>query len=210
MVELKTCIDCWEDKPNSIEFFAKGRGDNLRNICKYCKSQYSKAYRKANQSYFTAKMRGYRNADPERSRRLNSESYYRNKADRVKRAVTNERKRMAEDPTFLLTKRLRCRVWYALCGAKKQDTNVRLLGCTPEQARRHVENQFKSGMSWKNYGDWHIDHIRPCSSFDLTDLEQQRQGFNYTNLQPLWSIENLSKGSKWDGVTGEKWEAMLS
>lgn len=185
MVEFKTCIDCWEDKPNSLEFFAKGRGDNLRNICKSCKSQYSKAYRKANQSYFTAKMRGYRNADPDRFRRLNSESYYRNKEDRVKRVVIHERKRMAEDPAFLLAKRLRCRVWYALCGAKKQDTTVRLLGCTPGKARRY------------------IDHIRPCSSFDLTDLEQQRQCFHYTNLQPLWRIENLSKGSKWDGVTSE-------
>lgn len=210
MTEFKTCIDCWEDKPNSLEFFKKGRGDNLRNICRSCMSLYSKAYRKANLSYFNAKMRDYLKADPERYRRLNSESYYRNRENRIKNAVICERKRMAEDPTFLLMKRLRCRVWYALCGAKKQDTTVRLLGCTPGQARRHIENQFKPGMSWKNYGEWHIDHIRPCSSFDLTDLGQQRQCFHYSNLQPLWSIENLSKGSKWDGVTGKEWEVMLS
>jgi HNH endonuclease. len=54
-------------------------------------------------------------------------------------------------------------------------------------------------MSWDNYGrdGWHIDHIRPCASFDLTDPEQQRQCFHYTNLQPLWAADNIRKGAKW-------------
>lgn len=56
-------------------------------------------------------------------------------------------------------------------------------------------------MSWANYGfhGWHVDHIRPCDSFDLTDSKQQEQCFHYTNLQPLWSIENWSKGTKIKG-----------
>jgi hypothetical protein len=51
-------------------------------------------------------------------------------------------------------------------------------------------------MTFDNFGKWHIDHIIPCASFDLTKPEQQRQCFHYTNLQPLWAFENLSKGSK--------------
>jgi hypothetical protein len=55
---------------------------------------------------------------------------------------------------------------------------------------------FTEGMSWDNYGEWHIDHILPCSSFDLADIEQQKICFNYKNLQPLWAEDNLRKGAK--------------
>ena len=73
-----------------------------------------------------------------------------------------------------------------------------LLGCSIEHARKHLESQFREGMKWDNHGKygWHIDHIIPCASFDLTDPEQQKKCFNYKNLQPLWWHENLSKGSK--------------
>jgi hypothetical protein len=60
----------------------------------------------------------------------------------------------------------------------------------------HLQKQFKEGMTKENHGLWHIDHIRPISSFDLTKPEQQIKCFHYTNLQPLWAKENLSKGSK--------------
>ena len=62
----------------------------------------------------------------------------------------------------------------------------------------HLENQFVDGMNWNNYGKngWHIDHIKPCASFDLTDPKQQKICFHYTNLQPLWAIDNLIKHSK--------------
>ena len=61
----------------------------------------------------------------------------------------------------------------------------------------HIEKQFKPGMTWERYGEWHVDHIRPCASFDLTDPEQQTICFNYENLQPLWAIDNMKKGAKW-------------
>ena len=65
----------------------------------------------------------------------------------------------------------------------------------------HLEKQFQPGMSWDNHGydGWHVDHIRPCASFDLTDEEQVRKCFHYTNLQPLWAKDNLRKGSEWNG-----------
>ena len=63
--------------------------------------------------------------------------------------------------------------------------------------KQYLEPQFKPEMNWNNHGEiWEIDHIKPCSSFDLTDTEQQKQCFHYTNLQPLWAEDNLRKGDK--------------
>ncbi len=61
---------------------------------------------------------------------------------------------------------------------------------------RWLEKQFKSGMTWENRSLWHIDHKRPVSSFDLTKPEEQKLCFHYTNLQPLWAVENLRKSAK--------------
>ncbi len=73
-----------------------------------------------------------------------------------------------------------------------------IVGCSLEFLKTYIESLWKTGMSWENYGvnGWHIDHIKPCASFDLTDIEQRKICFHYTNLQPLWAHENLSKGKK--------------
>jgi hypothetical protein len=77
---------------------------------------------------------------------------------------------------------------------------IDLLGCNIEQLKKHLEKQFRQGMSWDNWGvgengkgmtEWHIDHIRPCFTFDLSRPEEQAKCFNYTNLRPLWAKENL-------------------
>ena len=86
-----------------------------------------------------------------------------------------------------------------------------LLGCSIQDARRYLEDQFTKGMSWENHGEWHIDHRKPCASFDLTNVEEQRVCFHYTNLQPLWASENLSKQDYFDEDSfdwewdGSKW-----
>lgn len=74
------------------------------------------------------------------------------------------------------------------------------LGCSPKKLVEHLESQFDSKMKWENHGDyWHIDHIRPMSSFDLSNRDEQLLCSHYTNLQPLKASENLSKSDKWDG-----------
>lgn len=108
---------------------------------------------------------------------------------------------MASNPAFKLRSKLASLINTSIrkqFGAKACKT-TRLIGCTVEELRHHLEAQFADGMSWDNYGrnGWHVDHIRPCASFDLTDPEQQRQCFHYTNLQPLWAADNIRKGDKW-------------
>ena len=75
---------------------------------------------------------------------------------------------------------------------------IELLGCSVQECRQYLESKFQDGMTWENHGmyGWHIDHIIPCASFDLTDPEEQKKCFHYTNLQPLWAKDNLSKGCK--------------
>jgi Prasinovirus endonuclease VII len=106
--------------------------------------------------------------------------------------------RMATDPNYKLRKLLSKRMRDALHGIGRADSVLGLVGCSIAKFRQHIESKFKPGMSWQNwnYRGWHIDHIRPCSSFDLTDEQQQRQCFHYTNTRPLWAVENMDKGSK--------------
>lgn len=108
--------------------------------------------------------------------------------------------KMETDPIYKIKRNLRSRVAKALKGiGSKSDTTMNLIGCTVEELKAHIESQFVEGMSWSNYGHdiWHIDHIKPCASFDLTDPEEQKACFNWENMQPLWAIDNLSKGSSY-------------
>lgn len=107
-------------------------------------------------------------------------------------------------PHVVLSEKLRSVVRSALKrrSAPKKGSPVLLLGCTPEHAAAYLETKFLPGMTWDNHGEWHIDHIRPLSSFDLGDPQQLAAACQYTNLQPLWAEDNLAKGSKWQSGGG--------
>jgi hypothetical protein len=113
------------------------------------------------------------------------------------RVAAGTKARLASSPKHRVMARLRTRLYQAVVLRKR--TVQQLLGCSPDQVRAHLEAQFQPGMAWDNYGEWHIDHIRPCASFDLTDPEQQRLCFHWSNLQPLWAKENLKKGATYGG-----------
>lgn len=104
--------------------------------------------------------------------------------------------RYKSDLSYRLRRVIGSRVHMALKG-KQIFSSINLLGCSIFNLRKHLEFMFRPGMSWSNYGEWHIDHIRPCANFDLTKPKQQKECFHYTNLQPLWASENLSKGAKY-------------
>lgn len=104
------------------------------------------------------------------------------------------KKRLKEIP-FKLLHAARNRLWYVLKGAAKAGVTVNLMGCTPEELKAHIEKKFKPGWTWDGWGPiFDIDHIIPCSKFDMRDPEQQRRCFHYTNLQPL--EKEINRGSK--------------
>ncbi len=117
---------------------------------------------------------------------------------RLKNGKTVEylNKRYRNDSVYAIKCRLRARINQALQGRSKSASTAELTGCTWKELIHHIEKQFTNGMSWENRHLWHVDHILPCASFDLSKPEEQRKCFHYTNLQPLWAKENLSKGSK--------------
>ena len=85
-------------------------------------------------------------------------------------------------------------------GAKKVST-IEYLGCSIDEFAEYFEGLFLDGMTWENFGEWHIDHIKPCAASPnlATDESEKKECFHYSNLQPLWKVDNLRKGSKYDG-----------
>lgn len=108
--------------------------------------------------------------------------------------------RRREDVRFKIESAIRCRIWSGIKrGSKFGRRTFDLLGYTVEELRAHLERKFQPGMSWENYGDWHIDHIRPLSSFsyETPNGEDFRAAWSLSNLQPLWARDNLIKGARW-------------
>ena len=101
-------------------------------------------------------------------------------------------------PSARLRKSVMNRIWSAMKGQRVNGVgSFSMVGCPVKFLRSYIEGKFEKGMTWDNYGEWHVDHIRPCASFDLSDKEQVIQCFNWRNLQPMWASKNISKGSNY-------------
>lgn len=142
------------------------------------KSDCDKRYREINHEKIKAKREEYKNS---------GKGCEKSKAWQAK---------MMGNIEFRLKKNLRGRIYVALKKSVKSDTTMNLIGCSIDFFKGYVEAQFTFGMCWDNMGLWHLDHKIPCANFDLTKESQQRFCFNYTNIQPLWAIDNLRKGAK--------------
>lgn len=117
------------------------------------------------------------------------------------------KRRMASDPASRTIQTLRCRLGAALRAqgatirrAPGTSATKRMLGCSVEYLREYLAAFFAPGMSWDNYGEWEIDHVKPCRAFDLSQRSEQFACFHYTNLQPVWMTENRRKSDKWKGL----------
>jgi hypothetical protein len=206
-MESKICKRCGVEKPTS-EFYKEGRG-YIRPCCKSCESERTKAYKTANLEQVRTR---YREANKKRAeqKREYDKNYVQNnkeivaltqkrywsKPENRERKARLQRERAQADVHARLVMRYRCRVHHALKHNRKSQPTAELIGCSVAELKSHLENQFQPGMSWDNYGDWHVDHIKPCASFDLSKPEQQQQCFHYSNLQPLWGRDNLLKSDK--------------
>ena len=118
-----------------------------------------------------------------------------------------ERDKTKNDPIFRMQQNLRKRVHYAITHQEttKDETTMNLVGCNLDNLVDFLESNFHEEMSWDNYGEWHVDHIRPCASFDLSEDGQQKVCFNWRNLFPLWGKNNQIKGDRYDLLDELDW-----
>uniref|UniRef100_A0A6H1ZVR3 Uncharacterized protein n=1 Tax=viral metagenome TaxID=1070528 RepID=A0A6H1ZVR3_9ZZZZ len=174
-------------------------------------------YRKKNKEIIKARAKTYNDSHKKEHKKYrdNPINKERLKRNRIKWVGENRNRYNAyfikyhEDINHRIAHRLRTRIRKALLGVTKHFTLKDVLGCTLDELKLHLESQFTEGMLWTTYGQaedkWNIDHVRPLKSFtDLSNPEQQKEAFNYKNLQPMWTNDNISKGSLYNGVRKHK------
>jgi hypothetical protein len=215
---MKTCCRCKTQKDFPFFIKCKSRKDGYHPVCKACSKIYSDLYkqknrekiRKAGKLYYNAnkeKIQAYRENNREKSREYFKSRYvekgeilraYKNspRARLVRNA--NQRRRM-ETLHNRLKRNCGVRICHALSRNVKSARTVELIGCTIDELKIYLSSLFQERMSWENYGrhGWHVDHIKPCAKFDLSDPVQQKICFHYSNLQPLWEIDNIRKKDKY-------------
>ena len=181
--------------------------DNDINDVKLRKNAYNKAYRAANIDKTKARHKAYYDANRDKIKAY-SEAYREANPDKIKayreanidkinaQKKAYQNNHIKTNIQYKLSRRLRNRLYHALQGNYKNGSAVRDLGCSIDELKMYLESKFQTGMTWDNWSfeGWHIDHIVPLASFDLTDRKQLLLACHYTNLQPLWAIDNLSKG----------------
>lgn len=110
-----------------------------------------------------------------------------------------------KDINFKITNNIRSRFYHAIKNINKSTSILKLIGCSIEHLRNYIESQFLPEMSWDNHGKiWEIDHIRSCATFDLSDIQQQKECFHYTNLQPLFKTTQVVYDFGYLNVIGNK------
>lgn len=176
-----------ENKDKSLEYSRKYYHDNKKELNKR-RAEYSQKHKDKE----AARKKEWYEANKERVLKKKKDRYEANKEEIIRRETDRCRNNIQE----VIKKSLRARLRQSLKRNTKVGSAVRDLGCSIAELKLHLEKQFADGMTWENYGKWHIDHIIPLASFDLTDREQLLQACHYTNLQPLWAEDNLRKGAK--------------
>ena len=167
------------------------------NVIKKQKTkEYNKLYYLKNKEIILKKNKLYWDKNIEKINKYQKNRYEKNKKEINRKKYLFKKERLKKDVVFKLTQILRRRILLALKGNNKSKSTINLLGADVKKVWEHLESTFKPGMTKENHGKWHIDHIRPCSSFDLSKPEEQAKCFHYTNLQALWAHENLSKSNK--------------
>ena len=122
-----------------------------------------------------------------------------NREKRLATSRTYDARQLRENLQRRISKNLRHRIYKAMLGKTRGISAVKHLGISIPEFKTYIEAKFTSGMSWENYGKWHLDHKIPLNTFDLTDQEQALAACHYTNYQPLWAIDNIRKHDNIEG-----------
>lgn len=195
---MAKCVKCGKEK--SPEEFYSRNGRPFRR-CKACICVYAKRRYLTEGDKILEYNRKWQMENKERMKEVHKVWVANN---RVKVRMLNNKasRKYRSSQKGRLKKVISCAVWRSLKGSKNRHGWEKLVGYTSDQLRDHLENNFKSGMTWDNYGLWHIDHKIPVSAFNFSvpeDIDFKRC-WSLGNLQPLWAIENWKKNSRMESV----------
>jgi hypothetical protein len=185
---MKKCTICKLYKDLSFFHRDSSRKDGIGYKCKSCIREYVENK--------TDHLKMYRDSRKEKSAEYLKEYRKKNRLALNKKSAEYEKRKKQEDTEFKLRRLLRDRLRKALKNSYKGGSAVSDLGCNISFLKTYLESKFVEGMEWSNHGKWHIDHIVPLSSFDLTQKEQILVACHYTNLQPLWAVDNIKKSNR--------------
>jgi hypothetical protein len=181
-------------KESKAEYDKRYRQQNKEKI-----AEYKKQYANENAEQIAERMKLYRQENADKLA-LEKSQYVKNNRPKInKRQSAYIKQRCAENPLFKLTKNTRKMVSRYMLGEKSKRTQE-IIGCSYEELKTYIENQFTEGMTWDNYGmdGWHVDHIKPLA---MANSEEEIIASNhYSNLQPMWALDNLKKGATFDGI----------
>jgi hypothetical protein len=152
-----------------------------------------KKWRELNKNKIKSYKKNYNKINKDKINQYNTNYRKENKNTILKQSRKRDKQKRINDIQYKLKSLLRHRLYVALKGNFKSGSAVKNLGCTIPELKDYLESKFHPDMNWHNHGAWHIDHIKPLSSFDLTDHKQLLEACHYTNLQPLWAKDNLLK-----------------
>lgn len=163
-----------------------------------------KATREKHKHKWNETAKKYRQTDDAMKKRKIYMDKYRASEEYFQRVRDYHYKRKDSDPQYVIRRRLRGRLRVALTriGRNKNVSLSAILGCDSVFLKEYFESKFTEGMSWERFlaGEIHIDHKIPCKNFDLTKDDEVNKCFHYSNIQPLWKVDNLKKGAKLDYV----------
>lgn len=197
----KKCCVCKQVKISTDFNVDVWKSDGLNTSCRDCMSVMLKQYRKDNPEKIKALNSKLYQENIE-ERKETQRNYYKENKEKLKPgARERERKALKTNKNFKIKRYMSDNLRKGLKkgGLAKNNRTEVYLGCTIAEFIEKLTSQFSEGMSWENYGEWHIDHIRPVASFDLTKEEDKMFCFSYKNMQPLWAIDNTVKNSVFEG-----------
>lgn len=191
----KKCTNCEIEK--SLDNFYK-RGSGYKSHCKECSSIYGKKRYVIHKETHNKKMSEHyvENKEKYKNKQKEYREENRDKINLVAKEYTKERRKT--DILFKIKHNLRVRIkeYMKSKNIKKSNKTFDFVGCTPDLLRKHLESNFKEGMTWNNYGEWEIDHKIPlCLGTTISELYKLNY---YRNLQPMWKHDNIKKGAKLD------------
>jgi hypothetical protein len=208
---MKECLECKNKKPLNEFYKDKTRKHGYTYKCKLCIRIQNQVYYSKNKEEHNLRNIKWQCENVEKQQRYSKKSYLSLKTtpdwlkNKYKYNNSYQKLKYNDNPNFKIIKLIRNRFMQSLKHTNKSTSSILLLGCSIEEFKLYLEQQFKSEMNWENHGIvWEIDHIKACANFDLKDIEQQKECFHYTNMQPLFKTTEIAEQHGYQNEIGNR------